>query len=633
MAANQFEHEAMKQLPHKVGETETLPTWRYFLRLMRFRPRYYASDLIGITIRFTLMTVTGLILRAFFNGLAAGEGFAVSALTAVGLQLGYAVLSITSLAIAVMAFVNFTQHGMALLIRNLLARILSLPGSVPLPFEEDGAPMSVGKAISTLRDDVHEMLHSIIIIDDTVALSVTAVVAFAIMLSINVVVTLGTFLPLLLIIAVAQRLGNRAREYRRKSRRSTAEVTAMIADMFNATQAIKVGNAEERIINRFREVNARRREAMVRDRLLNQLVEALSNGTVDVGTGLVLLLAAQAMLAQQFTIGDFALFAAYIWPATQLMRVAGTLLTRYKQVGVSTQRMEAIMREEPPGAIVAHHPIYMHESYPVRERLEKEPRDRLHHFRARGLTYQFVPQTEHRDGQRPSLPDYAGKGISGVDLELPRGSFTVVTGRIGSGKTTLLKCLLGLLPLQEGAIYWNGERVRQPTRFMRPPRVAYTGQVPRLFSETWRDNVLLGLSEHAAALQRAVHLAVLEEDLAEMDAGMETLVGPRGVRLSGGQIQRTAAARMYVREAELLLFDDLSSALDVETERRLWERLFALESRPTCLVISHRRPALRRADQILVMENGRIADSGGLDELLQRSAEMRALWQEGVDET
>ncbi|HSM54771.1 MAG TPA: ABC transporter ATP-binding protein [Candidatus Sulfomarinibacteraceae bacterium] len=619
------EHKDGQQRINMLLEAETLPTWRYFWRLMRFRPRYYASDLIGITIRFTLMTVTGLILRAFFNGLAAGDGFTVSAWTAVGLQLLYAVLSVTSLVVAVMAFVNFTQHGMALLIRNLLQHILSLPGSMPLPLEEDGAPMSVGKAISTLRDDVHEMLHSIIIIDDTVALSVTAIVAFAIMLSINVAVTLGTFLPLLLIIVVAQRLGNLAREYRRKARRSTAEVTAMIADMFNATQAIKVGNAEERIINRFREVNANRREAMVRDRLLSQLVDALSNGTVDVGTGLVLLLAAQAMVADQFTVGDFALFAAYIWPATQMMRVAGTLLTRYKQVGVSTQRMEAMMRGQPVGAIVAHNRIYMHDSYPVPEQLEKEPHDHLQHFKARGLTYQFSPQTDDSDGHQPSSAD--GKGILDVDLDLPRGSFTVVTGRIGSGKTTLLKCLLGLLPLQKGAIYWNGQRVRQPTRFMRPPRVAYTGQVPRLFSETWRDNVLLGLSERRVALPRAIHLAVLEEDLGEMDAGMETLVGPRGVRLSGGQIQRTAAARMYVREAELLLFDDLSSALDVETERQLWERLFALDVRPTCLVISHRRPALRRADQILVMEGGRVTDRGALEDLLQHSVEMRALWQ------
>jgi ATP-binding cassette subfamily B protein len=593
-----------------------MKTYHYFWRLVRYSYKFFITDFLSATSFFLSSTVLGLILRAYFNYLT-GEGEpGLPVGPVVGLQLGYAGLTAVMLAVAILANVALQYRSMALMIRNLLARILEMPGARPLPDGEDGKPLSSGQVISTLRDDTQEMVGALTNLEDMLGTGMAALISLVIMLQINPLVTLGTFVPLAVIIFVAQRMGKVVEKYRRASREATSQVTGMIADMFNGTQALKVGNAEARIVAHFSQVNDRRREAMIKDRLLRQLVEALSHGTMDIGLGLILLLAARSMYAGQFTVGDFALFAAYIWPMTQLMRHTGGTLTRYKQAGVSVQRMETLMQGAEPGGPVAPQPIYMDGHYPPVPYTPKTVEHQLQTLSVTNLSY-------HYPG--------SANGIAGIDLQLQRGSFTVITGRIGSGKTTLLKALLGLLPAQSGEIRWNGRLVRDPATFFSPPRCAYTGQVPRLFSERVRDNILLGLPEGQVDLPGAVQAAVLEKDLAGMDHGLETQVGPRGLRLSGGQIQRTAAARMFVRRPELLVFDDLSSALDVETERVMWERLFDRD-RPTCLVVSHRRTVLRRADQIIVLKAGKLEDQGPLEVLLARCEEMQRLWQVFVHE-
>ena len=139
-----------------------------------------------------------------------------------------------------------------------------------------------------------------------------------------------------------------------------------------------------------------------------------------------------------------------------------------------------------------------------------------------------------------------------------------------------------------------------------PSALAYVAQTPRLFRDSLLDNILLGLPHAQAALDRAIHTAVMEPDIAQLEDGLATRIGPRGVKLSGGQQQRVGVARMLIREPELLVFDDLSSALDVETEALLWNRLLVRKREKTILAVSHRPLTLNYADQIIVLKEGRI---------------------------
>ncbi|RKU19281.1 ABC transporter ATP-binding protein [Candidatus Poribacteria bacterium] len=587
----------------------------YFWRLIRFSPLLYGLSFIFSLAYYGLPLLIGLIIREFFNALTGETPVRFDLWTLVILFL------VTRLNIQIFeqsyaaTYAYFEGKLQTLIRRNLFKSIL-----------QDADIHSVqnpGEIINRFDDDTQGAVAPITIVIELSGHALSALIALVVLLRVNAFITLFAFLPMIAIVALTNGLGQRIQTYRRMNREATGRVTGFLGELFGAAQAIKVANTETNAVHHFDGLSEVRRKAVIKEQLFNQLLTAMNLTTINLAIGVILVLAGEMMRSGVFTVGDFALFVNYIaLGQVSVLGFAnwlGRLLAAFKQADVSLKRLSELTTDDTQEKLLRLGPVYLRGNFPSVPFTVKNRSHHLSHLEIEGLTYRYQD---------------TGRGIENINLSLKAGTVTVITGRVGSGKTTFLEVLLGHLPRDAGNVYWNGKPIVDAASFLVPPRCAYTPQVPRLFSDALRDNILMGLPEDNVNLPAAIWASVMEDDLKTFESGLDTVIGPRGVRLSGGQRQRTAAARMLVRAPELLVFDDLSSALDVETEQKLWNRIFEQQEAAsinlpvsTCLVVSHRRAALRHADNIVVFKNGRIEAEGTLEVLLETCEEMQQLWR------
>lgn len=573
-------------------------------RLICYRPASYACKPLMMLACYSERIIFGLVMQAFFNALPAQTRLTPALLLIFLPWLIAIAIRLLVVYAATHGIIRFQFTIGSLLQHNLFQRVLAQPGARSIPG-------SIGEAISHFRDDTSIVVELLDNLGDAFALFIYSATVFIILLHVNAMITLLVFIPLCCILVLARLAQKRLERYRIASRAATSSITGAIGEIFGAVQAIQVAQAERHIVTHFNTLSKQRLRSMLRDRVMSDALEALSENVIDIGKALILVFAALSLSAGQLRPGDLILFITYLGLVTDFFNEMGRLLVQVTQARISFERLVKFLQGAPGHTLVAHHNVPLWGSMPELPRSLETNLQQLEALEVRNLGYRY-PET--------------GRGIADINLLVKPGTLTVITGRIGAGKTTLLQAMLGLLPKNEGEIFWNGQPVADPATFFVSPRSAYTAQVPHLFSDTLKENILLGLPEEAVNLANIVHIAVLERDIVTFKHGLETQIGVRGVKLSGGQVQRTAVARMLARAPQLLICDDLSSALDVETELALWQRLLATE-RYTCVVVSHRRSVLQRADQVVVLKDGRIATSGSLAVLLENSEEMGYIWR------
>lgn len=557
--------------------------WALAWRVSQHRPKEFWLGWLLFVVFFMMPAISGYLLGQGYDALERGDTTETmwwAAAIAVS-----ETIRMVSIHHGALIWTKAWIHMQTLLRANMLAAQMASGGI------HAGQPIgSAGSAITHFRDDTEDVAN---LVDGMVDISggvVFTVIAGFVLGAADARAAAVLVIPLLGVGIATRVLDTRIKEYRAADRRATEGVTGLLGDVMAAATTVKVNDATEPMLRRLAVLVERRRFTAVRDRVLEEGVQAFSQGAADIGLGLVLLVSAGAIASGSFDLGTLALFTAYLGWLSFLPRMVGRVLARRKQAGVAFDRMRTLVADQEAENTVRRQrlPIDPNDQR-VRPDVVRPERVALERLEVDGLTVSY--------GGRPVLAD--------VSFHVDRGDFVVITGPVGAGKSTLLRALLGLAWQAEvsGSVRWNGAEIDDRAAFLVPPNAAFLSQVPQLISDSVADNVGLG-PVAADDLARAFELSAIATDIAEMPAGSATLIGPRGLRLSGGQRQRLATARALVHSPELVVLDDLSSALDVETEVQLWTNL--ADAGMTVIAVSHRAVAFDRADQVLRLAAGRL---------------------------
>ncbi|WP_019915019.1 ABC transporter ATP-binding protein [Paenibacillus sp. HW567] len=582
--------------------------WKGLLRLVTYKPALYVADAGLSILGWLLFLIPAYVSQNFFNRLSSDTSNTSILWGLITFFLFGHIIRILVFLLNRYVDVTFTQLVAALLRKNMLVQYFKRPAGNSLNTLR-------GEAINRFRDDVENtsMFLGFTTFLDVLGAFFFATTALIIMFTTDVALTICVFIPLVIVIIITQISRKKIQAYQTLSRGKTGKVNGFIGEIFSVVQAVQVAGAEGSVSGEFKRLNKQRMDIAVKENLFGTILNSTYSNIVNLGTGVILLLAALRIDKTGFSAGDFAMFTYYLTWVTQMMLRFGNVVASYQRVGVSIRRINE--GNDDPKDVFAHASLFQ-------DQQEEKPQESntikpLEVLELSALTYYYPNSTN---------------GVRDVSLRIQQGSLTVITGKVGSGKTTLLKTILGSLKMDSGDIYWNHQKVESPDTFFIPPRTAYVSQNPVIFNESVRGNILLGEVDLEQHLQDTLRTAQLEADMQLFDEQDDFSAGVKGARLSGGQRQRVSIARADIRHCEILFLDSISSALDHETESLLWSDLLKKKGTHTLIVVSHQSYLMEKADLVVVMEQGAVAEVGTFEELQNNKVIMEMLLLESGSE-
>jgi len=408
------------------------------------------------------------------------------------------------------------------------------------------------------------------------------------------------FVPFIIFSAV--RIGRRVRTTTRRGQDQLADVQNILHETITGNRIVKAFGMESWEVARFR----RAAQHLFRANLRSVAAAAISSPLMDifgaVAIALLLLLGRGKIAHGELTLGAFVTFVAAVLALYNPVRKFAVFNNSFQQaLGASSQLFKFVDAED--------------------DVVEKPGAKRLPRF-SKHIRFDSVCFAYQGDG------DDAREILRGIDLEVKRGEVLAVVGSSGAGKSTLVHLIPRFFDVTEGRLLIDGYDVREVTLASLRRSIGIVTQETVLFNDTVRNNIAYG-QPHVAQreVEAAARAALAHDFIRALPAGYDTVIGERGLRLSGGERQRIAIARALLRNAPILILDEATSALDSESEALVQSALHNLMSGRTVFVIAHRLSTIRRADRIVVIENGTIADVGAHDDLMSRLGTYRRLYE------
>jgi ABC-type multidrug transport system fused ATPase/permease subunit len=408
--------------------------------------------------------------------------------------------------------------------------------------------------------------------------------------------------PVPFVVVVANRYGKRSQPALREAQQRIAELTAEAEENVSGVRVVKAFAQEPRQLDRFKHSTQRVFDQQIYATRIQAFYGSLISFLPNLGLGAILLVGGREVIDGTLTVGSFTAFYAYLLMLISPMRTLGYMLGAAQRATASGARIFQILDRTPqittpPGAP----PL---PDGPGRVTL-----------RDVSLTFDGSPQ--------PAL--------AGIDMDVPAGQTVALVGAMGSGKTALVSLLSRLYDVSSGSVMIDGADVRSVDVVSLRQQIAVVNDDPFLFSATVHDNIAYGRADAAREeVQRAAEAAQADGFIRRLPKGYDTMVGERGLTVSGGQRQRIAIARAILADPRILILDDATSSVDASTEQEIKLALGEVMANRTTFVIAHRLSTIALAEEIFVLEDGRLATHGSHEELLERSELYREIVEKGM---